>query len=162
MSNSIPDRTRSRYAGQYAQSIDHQRLLEIFDDSRKIALGSKNPETAQARFELAVEVYHQLASLGLPAALGSSVQGAMALLADQFPAQVCLNEALGLREKARKLKSRQRKLEYLHRARQVLETGGATNASGAADVEMAHRQVLEEIALVEEVAGKPTTATEGQ
>ena len=63
----IPDRSRSRYAGQYAESVFPDRLFEIFADSERLAMTSKNPDTAGTRFDLAVEVYHQLMSLKLSA-----------------------------------------------------------------------------------------------
>lgn len=160
MPGAIPERATSRFAGQYAQSTDPQRLLEIFGDSRKIALSSKDPDTARGRFELAVEAYHQLRSLGLPDDLRSSVQDAMTSLADQFPIQVCLNEALGLCDKARKLKTARRNLEYLHRAREVLETGLATSAAGAIAIQSAQGRVLAEIAQAEAAVGNPRTASE--
>ena len=159
-SHAIPERSTSRYAGHYAQSVDPQRLLEIFTDSHKIALNSKDPATARSRFELAVEAYHQVMSMGLPADLRSSVQDAMTTLADQFPTQVFLNEALGLCAKARKLKTARRKLEYLHRARDVLHAGLATSPTGATAIQAMHARVLADIAQAEAVVGDPRTATE--
>jgi hypothetical protein len=156
----IPERSTSRYAGQYAQSIDPQRLLEIFTDSRKIALNSKDPATAGSRFELAVEAYHQLMSVGLASDPSASLQDAMTSLADQFPIQVCLNEALGLYTKAGKLKTAPRKLEYLHRARDVLRAWLATNGAGAIAIQTMHDQVLADIIKAEAVAGAPRTITE--
>jgi hypothetical protein len=61
--NSIPAWATSKYAGQYARAVDSQRIVEISADSHKIALFSKNPETAGDRFALAVEVYHQIMSM---------------------------------------------------------------------------------------------------
>jgi hypothetical protein len=147
----IPKRSASRYAGQYAQCADPQRLLEIFSDSHRIALSSKNPETARTRFELALELYHQLLSLGLPADLRSSIQGAMCALVEQFPVQVCLNEAIGLCEKARKLKTARGRLEYLHRAEDVLRAGLATGSAGSPTMRSMHDQVRGEIAQAEAV-----------
>ena len=158
--HAIPDRSTSRYAGQYARSVDPQRLLEIFTDSHKIALNSKDPTTARARFELAVEAYHQLMSMGLLADLRSSVQDAMTALADQFAIQVCLNEVLGLCAKARKLKTARRKLEYLHRARDVLHAWLGENPTGASAIQALHDNVLADIAQVEAVAADPLTSTE--
>lgn len=158
--HTIPERSTSRYAGQYAQSVDPQRLLEIFTDSHKIALNSKDPATARSRFELAVEAYHQLMSMELPADLRSSVQNAVTTLADQFPIQVCLNEALGLYAKAGKLKTVRRKLEYLHRARDVLHAGLATNPTGATAIQAMHDHVRADIAQAEALARDPRTATE--
>jgi hypothetical protein len=135
-------------------------LIEIFTDSHKIALNSKDPATARGRFELAVEAYHQLMSIGLPADLRSSVQDAMTTLVDQFPIQVCLNEALGLYAKAGKLKTARRKLEYLRRARDVLHSGLATSPTGGTAIQAMHDHVLVDIAQAEAVARDPRTATE--
>ena len=123
MAAQIPTRNTSKYAGQYARAFDSQRIVEIFADSRKIALSSKNPETAGDRFALAVEAYHQLMSMGPSAGVRESVQQAMENLVDLFPAQVVANEALGLREKARKLKTPRKQLDFLRRAREIVDRG---------------------------------------
>jgi hypothetical protein len=127
-------------------------LFEIFTDSHKIALNSKDPATARARFELAVEVYHQLMSIGLLADRRSSVEAGMTTLVDQFAIQVCLNEALGLFTKARKLKTARRKLEYLHRARDVLHAWLAENPTGASAIQGLHNDVLADISQLETIA----------
>jgi hypothetical protein len=123
MASQIPTRNTSKYAGQYACAFDSQRIVEIFADSYKIALSSKNPDTAGDRFALAVEAYHQLMSMEPSADVCGSVQQAMENLVELFPAQVVANEALGLREKARKLKTPRKQLELLHRARTIVDSG---------------------------------------
>jgi adenylate cyclase len=119
MTAQIPTRNTSKYAGQYARSIDSQRIAEIFADSYKIALSSKNPDTARSRFALAVEAYHQLMAME-PSA---SVHQAMENLVELFPTQVVVNEVLGLREKARKFKTPRKQLDLLHRAREIVDRG---------------------------------------
>ncbi|HYR70497.1 MAG TPA: hypothetical protein VEP12_03845 [Candidatus Acidoferrum sp.] len=151
----IPDRSTSRYAGHYARAIDPQRLLQIFSDSHRIALKSQDPSTARARFELAVEAYHQLTSMTLPMEMRVAIQGAMIMLAGQFPVQMCLNEALGLCAKARKLKTARRQLEYLKRAREILLTGLATSPEGAPAIQATYDCVLTEITEVEAIAHAP-------
>jgi hypothetical protein len=121
MAAQIPTRNTSKYAGQYAGTFDSQRIVEIFADSYKIALSSKNPDTAGDRFALAVEAYHQLMSMGPSADVRGSVQQAMENLVELFPAQVVANEALGLREKARKLKTPRKQLDLLRRAREIVD-----------------------------------------
>lgn len=123
MATAIPPRSSSRYSGQYAGTFDAQRVLEIFTDSLKIALSSKNLETATARYELAIEAYHQAISMPLPAGTRDSVQEAMVRLAESFPTQVLVNEAVGLSEKAAKLKTPKKRLELLQRAISVIEGG---------------------------------------
>ena len=123
MSAQIPARNTSKYAGQYAGTIDSQRIVQIFEDSYKIALSSKNPDTASDRFALAVETYHQLMSMRLLTDIRASVQRRMEHLVESFPAQVVANEALGLREKARKLKTPRRRLDLLLRAREIVNRG---------------------------------------
>jgi hypothetical protein len=98
-------------------------MLEIFTDSLNIALSSKNPETATLRYELAIEAYHQAVSMPLPAETRLSLTGSMERLAGSFPTQVLVNEAVGLSEKAAKLKTPKRRLELLHRAVSVIEDG---------------------------------------
>jgi len=123
MNSPIPPRSSSRYSGQYAGTFDAQRMLEIFTDSLNIALSSKNPETATARYELAIEAYHQAAAMGLPADTRQSLRVSMEGLAESFPTQVLVNEAVGLSEKAAKLKTPKKRLELLERAISVVEQG---------------------------------------
>jgi len=96
MSNPIPARETSAYCGQYARAFDPNHLFEIFDDSERIARTSKVRDTAQSRFELAVECYHALAGLGA----GDLVRDRMAALAREFPALAALNEAQGFLDRA--------------------------------------------------------------
>jgi thioredoxin-like negative regulator of GroEL len=130
--NSIPARATSKYAGQYARAFDSQRIVEIFADSHKIALSSKNPETARDRFALAVEAYHQIMSMPVSGDVRSSIHDAMVTLVDHFPAQLAANESLGLREKARKLKTVSKRLDLLRQARDILQR--AANADPTNDV----------------------------
>jgi hypothetical protein len=123
MAAQIPTRNTSKYAGQYAGAFDSHRIVEIFVDSYKIALSSKNPDTAGDRFALAVEAYHQIMSMGPSPDVRGSVQQAMENLVELFPAQVVANEALGLREKARKLKTPRKQLDILRRAREIVDRG---------------------------------------
>ena len=123
MAVKIPSRNESKYSGQYASAFDPQRIMQIFDDSQRIALSSKNPNTAGDRFELAVETYHQLLSMGLPAGEKQSLQKTMEQLAESFPSQVVINEARGLREKAHKLKTPSKRLNLLQQARDIVNRG---------------------------------------
>lgn len=148
----IPARETSQYCGQYAQAFDAGRIIEIFEDSRRIALSSKNPETAHSRFELAVEAYHQIMSMKVPGGTRTTIHSEMQGLVDAFPYQVVVNEALELREKAQKLKTPSRRLDLLNRAAEVIEQGRSQN-SGNAMLEQAAADVRNEIAQVE-AAGK--------
>jgi hypothetical protein len=123
MTTPIPTRNTSKYSGQYAGTLGSQRMVEIFADSYKIALSSKNPDTAGDRFALAVEAYHQFMSMESSAEARAAVQQAMEELVELFPTQVVANEALGLREKARKLKTRRKQLDLLRRASEIVNRG---------------------------------------
>jgi hypothetical protein len=140
-SHSIPDRSTSRYAGQYSQSPFPDRLLEIFSDSERLALTSKNPRTAQTRFELAVEVYHQLMSLSLPSDARSALVSAMTSLADRFPSTACFNEARGHVERAEKLKTVAKQLESLRLAKSALERGLSLHDAGYEELRVLHTRV---------------------
>jgi hypothetical protein len=119
----IPPRSASKYAGQYSSTLGSQRVAEIFVDSYKIALTSKNPETARDRFDLAVETYHQFMAMESENGIRAAVRQAMEELVELFPTQVLANEARGLYEKARKLKTPKKQLELLHRAREIVDRG---------------------------------------
>jgi hypothetical protein len=151
----IPERATSRYAGHYAQAFDPKRLLDIFTDSESIALSSKNPGTARERLELAVELYHQLQSMGLPPDLRTSLHSAMEALVERFPSQVCLNEAIGLCDKARKLKTPSRRLECFTRALEVLSSGLATGVVPSAAIQAFHDQVVGDVAELERLPANP-------
>jgi hypothetical protein len=144
----IPSRNTSKYGGQYAGTLDSQRIVEIFADSYKIALSSKKPNTAGDRFALAVEAYHQFLSMGPSADVRGSVQQAMENLVELFPAQVVANEALGLREKARKLKTPRKQLDLLRRAREILDRG-LTEHSSSSVLQVAASELRAEISQAE-------------
>jgi hypothetical protein len=119
----IPPRNSSKYAGHYAGTLGSQRMVEIFADSYQIALSSKNADTANDRFALAVEAYHQFMSMESSAEVRTAMQRAMEELVELFPTQVVANEALGLREKAKKLKTPRKQLDLLLRAREIVNGG---------------------------------------
>lgn len=156
--NPIPARASSPYAGQYARVTDGARLLEIFSESRNLALSSKVPATARGRFDLSVEAYHQLMSLELPEDLQSSIHETMLTLAGRFPIQSCLNEATGLCAQAAKLKTARRRLEYLGRARDVLVARMREETSGLEEIRAVHDRVVAEMKSAESTAGKSSDA----
>jgi hypothetical protein len=133
----IPARTSSKYAGQYAGTASSQRMVEILADSCRIALSSKRPDTAGDRFALAVEAYHQLTSMGPAADVRQWAQQAMEALVESFPTQVVANEALGLREKALKLKTPQKRLDLVRRASSVVDCGLLEHPSSSVLLEAA-------------------------
>jgi hypothetical protein len=119
----IPDRAESRYAGHYSRANEPGGLLRIFTESGTIALTSRNPETAQGRFELAVEIYHQIMLMHIPPDARSHIVESMGALSELFPSTVRINEALGLCERAEKLKTLKKQLDSLRRAQGALEMG---------------------------------------
>ena len=144
----IPARSTSRYNGQYARSGDSQRLLEILRDSCKIASESKVPETAQSRFELALECYYQLQSLQLPPALQETLDEGVGSLARDFPSTWRANAAAGLCERAGKVKRSATQLKYLWQALEILDEG-LQAAEGDVD---ALREIREQVqAFIEQV-----------
>lgn len=98
-------------------------MAEIFTDSYKIALSSKNADTASDRFDLAVETYYQFMDMESSVEARAAMQQAMEELVELFPIQVVANEALGLWEKARKLKTPRKQLEFLRRASEIINRG---------------------------------------
>jgi hypothetical protein len=126
-SRQIPARDTSKYAGHYASASDAMRLAEIFSDSYRIALSSKNPDTARDRFALAVEAYHEIMSRRVDGEVRALMQRDMCALAETFEGQVVINEALGLRQKARRLKTAGKQIELLQNAVDVLERGHSSN-----------------------------------
>ncbi|RLD05007.1 MAG: hypothetical protein DRI65_09655 [Chloroflexota bacterium] len=127
----IPKRNTSKYSGQYAGAFDPQRIMQIFNDSQRIALTSKNPKTAGDRFDLAIETYHQLMSMRLSSNEKKSLQEAMEELAESFPTMVIINEARGLREKAQKLKTPSKRLDLFQQASEIVNRGLADNPTSS-------------------------------
>lgn len=101
----IPDRKERQYSGHYSRVVDVDRLIQVFQESGKLAVESRKPDTAHSRYDLAIECYHQIMSLRINRGLRKSTKNAMEVLASCFPSQVCMNEALGLCDKANKVKT---------------------------------------------------------
>ena len=139
MPNTIPPRSTSRC---YSRATDVQRLVQIFQNSGRLAVESKNLETAHANFDLAVEAYYQIVSLCSATELERSVTQAMQTLAGDFPTKVCINEAVGICEKADKLKSIKTKLKYLRNAQEILERGRARQDNGYPSITSVYDQVV--------------------
>jgi hypothetical protein len=118
-------------------------MLEIFADSYKIALSSKNHETARDRFALALEAYHQFMAMESAEDVRAPMQQAMEGLAELFPTQVVANEALRLRERARKLKTPRKQLELLRRANEIVSPGLTEHPSSSVLQEAAAQLRLE-------------------
>lgn len=151
MASSIPPRSSSRYSGQYAGTFDAQRMLEIFTDSLNIALSSKNPETATTRYELAIEAYHQAVSMPLTGETRQALTDSIGRLVESFPTQVLVNEAVGLSEKAAKLKTPKKRLELLHRAASLIE-GGLRSYPQSARLQSVQEGLRAEVAKVSGLA----------
>lgn len=145
----IPTRASSRYSGQYAGTVDAQRLMQIFTESMDLALSSKNVETATSRYELAIEAFHQMMTLPLSPSNRLQVQESMAGLTAELPLRMCMNEAQGLSIKAAKLKTPKRKLELLRLAFATLERGRAIGLGGSQAFQDFQAQIAAEIAAVE-------------
>jgi hypothetical protein len=101
------------------------------------------------RFELAVEAYHQLMSMGVAEEVRTSVHLAMSELAEQFPSLVVVNEARGLCEKALKLKTAKKRLVLLDRARQMLNEGLAKNPPSFQSIQNAADELRAQIERLE-------------
>jgi len=145
MPTTIPPRTSSRYCGQYSRTEDVQRLIQILTDSSKIAVESKDPETAQTRYELAIEAYHQIFALCQGSVIEHRVTEATQVLVDRFPSQVCMNEALGLCDKANKLKSVKTQIAHLRKAQEILEGGLGRKDIGYTNIKTIYDQVVAHI-----------------
>ena len=144
MAVKIPGRNESKYSGQYASAFDPQRIMQIFNDSERIALSSKKPDTAGDRFDLAVETYHQLLSMGLPPGEKRQLMKRMEELVELFPSQVIMNEARGLREKAQKLKTLSKRLDLFQQARDIVDRG-LTDNPGSSTLQQAAGVIQAEI-----------------
>jgi hypothetical protein len=126
----------------YTQVTDVQRLLQIFSESHTHALNSRNPDTANSRFGTCVEIYYQISALCPGTDLEEKITQATQALADCFPSVVCINESLGICDKANELKSIRKKLEYLRKAQAILERGLCLQDIGYASIKPIHEQVV--------------------
>ena len=119
----IPERSASRYEGQFAGFVDVERLFQILRDSLHAALQSGDPETARARYDLALECYGQLRSLGLPGEIEAQLEGFVSDLVERFPTAWRVNAALGLCERAAGMSDADAQRERLGEARTLLAEG---------------------------------------
>lgn len=140
----IPDRSSGRYAHQYAETTDCERLRQILMESVTIAMQSKTPDTAIGRRDLALETYHQLRSMGAHHAVHDTI----AAMVTAFPTRVRINEARGLTAKAAKLKTPGRKIELLRQALGVLQSTRGTDPQDAECHELASA-ISAELAILE-------------
>jgi len=111
----------TRYFGQYSQSFDVQRPLEIFDESVAIARASRNPETAQSRYELALEAYRAARSFRLPPETEGRLDEAYVALRRDFPTLKVSNHTRGLINQGLSKKRRSTRLKYFRQAEEVLD-----------------------------------------
>jgi hypothetical protein len=146
----IPERKESQYFGQYSRVVDVDRLIQIFQESGKLAVESRNPETARSRYDLAIECYHQLMSLHISRGLQKSTKNAMEILVSRFPSQACMNEALGLCDKANKVKTIKTQYKHLKKAQQVLEKGLEKRDVGYENIMSIYVQVKDYVKKAEE------------
>ena len=119
----IPDRKLTQFYNEHPQIGNLDRLIQIFKESAKLAVESRNPETAYNRYEQAIEIYYQIISLPIDRGLRKEIISSTEQLVSLFPSQVCMNEALGLSDKASKVKTIETQYKYLKEAEQVLEKG---------------------------------------
>lgn len=78
----------------------------------------------------------------------------MQILADNFPSEVCINGAIGICEKANKLKSFKAKLKYLLNAQALLEQGLARQDTDHAKITAIYTQVVFHAKQVEAIIEK--------
>lgn len=119
----IPERKVSRFANQYRDYADLQQLLDLLEKAGMEAMTSKNIKLAQSSYELAIEIYHQILSLKPKAELRRTATDAMLTVAERYPGQHCMNEALSLCELSNKVNSLENQLRYLLDAKAILEDG---------------------------------------
>lgn len=96
-------------------------MLEIFSDSVRLALESKNPDTAESRYMLSLAAYHEIVAHAAPSPDLDHVTHLMRRVVALFPSMKRMNEATGYLDKAAKLKSAKGKLSWVNRARAVLD-----------------------------------------
>lgn len=145
MADSIPLRNSSRYNGLYARSTNVQRLVQIFEESGLLCMESRNPETAQTRFELMLEAYYQIMDLLGASDFAVRTRTSMQVIVDRFPSQMCMNEALGICDKAKKVKTVKTQLRYLQTAQTILERGLARHDVGYSNIKSIYDQVIAHI-----------------
>ena len=142
---SIPERSVSRYSGQYAQCKDPAQLLELLQDSMRTALEAKVEETAQSRFELALECYHQLRTLGIPTRFEGELDEHMEEFVRRFPAKWRSNVAEALVEHAGKLTRSESRLRLLREAVAVLSVDPAADDVDSTAIEPFRQQLERQV-----------------
>ncbi|MEM8709656.1 MAG: DUF3320 domain-containing protein, partial [Planctomycetota bacterium] len=119
-------------------------------DSLQIALESKVEATARARYDLALECFHQLVEIGLPPEIEAKLRGYVEEMVARFPTAWRVNVAKGLLERAEAARRETTREERLGEARAIV-------AEGLASDETVDRSELEALAKSMESAD-PATA----
>ena len=130
------------------------RSLQIFIDSLRISLKSKNFDTALYRNQLMNEKLSRLASCGLPKHYLEQVKKVADSANEEFKTALYLNAAKGFMSKSLKMKSPKGKIKYLNSAKDILETGMKSSGSDEEKIKLALSEVDREIKLLSE--GKNT------
>lgn len=125
------------------------RMREIFSDSIRIALNSKNPETAKSRYDLSLATYHEILAHAAPSPDLDYVTRHMKRVVALHPAMLSINQAIGCMDKAAKLKSTKGKLKRLASAREIMESIPDDIIADRAKFEHVRHQIDEQISLLE-------------
>ncbi len=141
----LPPREVSRYAGQYGKNADWRRTSQIFTESGRLAVNSKDPDTAWRCFELALECFYSLMRSPAPKESKDDLLTALQKLVDAFPAWVRMQEASRICERGDRLAMVNKKLEYLRSAEAVLRDGLTLYDGDHPGLRDLHAQVLSKI-----------------
>ena len=136
-------RQDTRYFGQYSQSIGAQRPLEIFEDSVAIARSSRNPDTAQSRYELALEAYRAARTFRLPRETARHLDETYVALRRDFPTLKASNQVKGLIDQSRSKKRPNTKLKYLRMAEEVLDASWEQDGSDQEELSALRSEIQE-------------------
>ncbi|MEM9379498.1 MAG: DUF4011 domain-containing protein [Planctomycetota bacterium] len=154
----IPERDASRYRGRYERTADVHRLFEILRDSIEVALSSRDEETARARYDLALECYHQLLTLDLPPEIEERLRGFVETLVERFPTAWRVNAAAHACERAGEARRAATRRGHLEEAREVLASGRDAEGVDAAEIDARLAEVHAHLALLEGVADDEESA----
>lgn len=129
-------------AGDFDRNHEIARLTEVTAESGQIAVESRDPEVAQAHYDLAIEAFRLALALRPDPDLRRDIRNAREVLKNYFPSSLCINEALGICDEANNHSSPTEQLELLLKAKKLLEDGLARHDIGYDDIMSIYEQVV--------------------
>lgn len=129
------------------------RLTKVAEESGLIALESRDPKIARSHYDVAIEAYRLALALRPDSDLHRDIAHTMGVLKDCFPSTLCINEALGICDKANNRPVIEA-LILLRKAKKRLEDGLSRRDIGYDGIMSIYEQVVSHVHEAEALSRK--------